>query len=325
MLTINQLMKHLRNDHHIKTKSSQLKTLRNIGYYHGYKGYRFINNSNNKIIFNSFDEIVAINKFDIELKTIFYSKVMFIENALKSYLIECILKDSQSENLDIIFDKSLNYYKTPGLGASERNDKIKQRFRLKNQINSALLRDFSNTRQTVCHFYNKNKQVPIWAIFESLALGEFLTLFESCNLNIKINMSKMLNIPTNIDPDGKIIEFICATLIDLRNAIAHNNPIFDIRFKTSKINKRLVLLLESETGIKNINFEKIDDYVILVTYVLTKIGENKNTCKSFINSFLKCYYSFKKKVINLNILNKIFDTNLISNINMLKAFVLQKK
>lgn len=67
MLTIYQLMKYLRNHHSIKVKVNQAQALRNIGYYHGFKGYRFI-------------------RFDMQLKTLFYPKVMFIENALISLL-----------------------------------------------------------------------------------------------------------------------------------------------------------------------------------------------------------------------------------------------
>lgn len=46
MLSINQLIKYLRNHHHITVKSNQAQSLRNIGYYHGYKGYRFIRTPN---------------------------------------------------------------------------------------------------------------------------------------------------------------------------------------------------------------------------------------------------------------------------------------
>ena len=41
MLTINQLMKYLRIKHNIAVKSNQAQDLRNMGYYHGFKGYRF--------------------------------------------------------------------------------------------------------------------------------------------------------------------------------------------------------------------------------------------------------------------------------------------
>lgn len=51
MLSINQLMKYLRNHHQISVKSNQAQSLRNIGYYHGYKGYRFIRTPNQRIPF----------------------------------------------------------------------------------------------------------------------------------------------------------------------------------------------------------------------------------------------------------------------------------
>ena len=56
MLSINQLMKYLRNHHQISVKSNQAQSLRNIGYYHGYKGYRFIRTPNQRIPFSSLDE-----------------------------------------------------------------------------------------------------------------------------------------------------------------------------------------------------------------------------------------------------------------------------
>lgn len=56
MLSINQLIKYLRNHHHITVKSNQAQSLRNIGYYHGYKGYRFIRTPNQRIPFSSLDE-----------------------------------------------------------------------------------------------------------------------------------------------------------------------------------------------------------------------------------------------------------------------------
>lgn len=103
MLTINQLMKYLRSKHNIAVKSNQAQDLRNMGYYHGFKGYRFIRVLSQRISFTSLDEIIALNKFDMKLKALFYPKVMFIENALKSHVIESTLKNAKSENLVLFF------------------------------------------------------------------------------------------------------------------------------------------------------------------------------------------------------------------------------
>lgn len=84
MLSINQLMKYLRNHHHITVKSNQAQSLRNIGYYHGYKGYRFIRTPNQRIPFSFLDEVIALNKFDMQLKTTIYPKVIFSKTHLKA-------------------------------------------------------------------------------------------------------------------------------------------------------------------------------------------------------------------------------------------------
>ena len=51
MLTINQLMKYLRSKHNIAVKSNQAQDLRNMGYYYGFKGYRFIRVPSQRISF----------------------------------------------------------------------------------------------------------------------------------------------------------------------------------------------------------------------------------------------------------------------------------
>ena len=63
---------------------------------------------------------------------------------------------------------------------------------------------------------------------------------------------------------------------DLRNAIAHNNVIFDTRFKTGEINNRLIDLLKKEVGISNINFDYMDAYVIMITHFLKKNGRDQD-------------------------------------------------
>ena len=55
--TTNALMKYLREQHNISIDGSKdKKNLRNIGYYHGYKGYRYIKNPKNRITLTSFEQ-----------------------------------------------------------------------------------------------------------------------------------------------------------------------------------------------------------------------------------------------------------------------------
>lgn len=320
MLTIYQLMKYLRKHHSVAVKSNQAQALRNIGYYHGYKGYRFIMQPRQRISFTSLDEVIALNSFDMQLKTLFYPKVMFIENALKSYVIESVLLDSKSENLDVIFNRSITNYRLYPRGSDTYHKQYEKRMNLKGKINNALLRDYSNKKQTVNHFFDSDRSIPIWAIFESLTLGEFGTFFSCANSNVKLNTSHILHLPSNLDSDGKLTEYIIYTIKDLRNAVAHNNAIFDTRFQTSRINQRLISLLEVETGISNLDFKYIDAYVVLITYTLRKMGETKTSCKQFISSFITCTDALRSQ-LSANVCNQILGTQQRSHLKALQNFL----
>ena len=319
MLSIYQLMKYLRNTHHINVKSSQTQALRNMGYYHGFKGYRFIREDTNRINFSSLDEVIALNKYDMQLKSILYPKVMFIENALKSYVIEALLADSESENFDVIYNKSLTSYRnhTPGSGAYK--SEYTKRMNLKGKINAALVRDYKK-RSVVAHFFNKDITIPVWAIFETLALGEFGTLYDCACTDVKLYVSRIMKLPTNLDSDGMNTQFFIFTLKDLRNAIAHNNVIFDTRFKTGKIDQRLITLLESEVGISNIDFKYMDAYIIMITYFLRKMGETKTACKQFVNSYQQ-QTEYLRNELPINIYNQVVGTQHRSNMNAIQKFI----
>ena len=320
MLSTNQLMEYLRNHHNIAVKSNQAQALRNIGYYHGFKGYRFIRTPKQRIAFSSLDEVIALNKFDMQLKAIYYPKVMFIENALKSYVIEAILKDSKSETLDAIFEKSIIDYKSYVPGSSQYHKQYAKRMILKGKINSALLRDYSNERQVVNHFFDNDRPIPIWAIFESLTLGEFGTFFSCASSNVKLTTSSILSLPKNLDSDGKITEYIIYTIKDLRNAVAHNNTIFDTRFQTSSINNRLLSLLEKEIGISGLDFKYIGAYTILITYVLRKMGVTKTECKQFISSFAECTDLLRTQMSS-DVCNHILGTQQRVHLRKLQDFI----
>ena len=111
--SINGLMKYLRDHHKINIKgTSDKQHLKSVGYFHGYKGYRYIKKPSNKLSFNSFNEIMAIIDFDNKLKSLLYSQVMFIETAIKSYALEIILQEGKTENFSDIYTNLMTDYKS---------------------------------------------------------------------------------------------------------------------------------------------------------------------------------------------------------------------
>ena len=77
-----KLMEYLTTQHHIQCQENNLIDLRNIGYYHGYKGYRYVlkkySAENYLINFSNFSQLKSIYDFDSRLKEILYPRIMFI-------------------------------------------------------------------------------------------------------------------------------------------------------------------------------------------------------------------------------------------------------
>lgn len=317
----NSLMKHLRIKHNISIAGSTHKRkLRNYGYFHGFKGYRYIKSVNNQVNYNNFDEIIAFNNFDMELKSIFYPHIMFIETALKNYVLEEVLLASKSNSFEEIYKSHLIFYKNFGPHHKDYKQQLQKRLRLRNKIYNTISRDYGNDKKIVQHFYHKDKTLPIWAIFEIVSMGEFGTFVSCLDLDIKKSISESLNLNQSCDSDRKLTERIVFLLRDLRNSIAHNDVIFDTRFKSSNTSRTLKQCIEFDTSISNIKFDNILDYFILVVYLLKKLQVNKTELKRTVSYFEASIDSFRAK-IPTSIYNQIFFTNTRNKINELRAFI----
>ena len=92
----NSLMKHIRNEHHIQINGSKEKQeLINMGYYHGYKAYRFIENNSKIQPYEKFSEIKAVFEFDNTLKAMLYPILMKIETSLKNRMIDILVPNNK--------------------------------------------------------------------------------------------------------------------------------------------------------------------------------------------------------------------------------------
>lgn len=57
--------------------------------------------------FTSYKEVYATIQYDTALKSLFYSKMMFIETAVKNIALEGILAKANSESIQAMYDKVL--------------------------------------------------------------------------------------------------------------------------------------------------------------------------------------------------------------------------
>lgn len=319
--SINGLMKYLRDKHNIAIGGSLDKqNLKSVGYFHGYKGYRYIKKPSNKINFTEFNELMAIIDFDNKVKALLYPQVMFIETALKSYALEIIIQEGRTENFSEIYIKLMTDYKSYSNQSDNYKNSYRKRLDTFNRIQNVIANSYASDNNIVSHYLKNDESVPIWAIFEIITLGEFGNLISTFSVKIRKAISKDIGLNIAFDSGGKLFENIIFAIKDLRNAIAHNNVIFDTRFKKRNINKTLQKALTSDTNVQDINFKSITDFVILVIYILKKLKKNNKELTKLINDYLKLIQELKIN-IPIQIYDQIILTNDINKLNDLKGFV----
>lgn len=299
--------------------SLQKRKLRYMGYFHGYKGYRYCNSPTSLLPFTNFNELQSVYDFDMKLKGILYPQIMFLETALKNYVLEEVLAQGQSDGFADVFSTLLNDYRAYTINSIPYKTAINKRMILRNKIYSVISRDYGRNN-IVSHYYDRDRPVPIWAIFELISLGEFGNFISCLNESTRLSISRSVGIKTSVDTDGRMTEKIVYTLKDLRNAVAHNNTVFDTRFKTGSVSHRISKYIEAETQIRNIRFDTIVDYVILISFVMKLLQRTKTDILVFIRSFETICETLRKSVPT-NIYNKIIHTDTRVKLNMFKSYL----
>ena len=305
--TINTLMRHLRDDKGIKCRDSAQKLrLMNMGYYHGYKGYRFrvkdIQHDeyiSETLEFTDFDQIAALYDLDMRIKALIYPRIMAIETAFKSRILEATLAHSRSESFEDAYQYCLTNYRN---GRERKSDSVylsgwKQREKLRKDV-SELVVEYAN-RLYIGHYIFKDSGVPLWAIFEAMTLGTVADFYDCLDERIQAQIVKDLGLPTN-EGHTSTISSIFRALRYLRNAVAHNGVVIDVHRMRSghSVANRVGMLIKNDMGVEGVSFQDITDYFVLITYLMRKLGFTKTECKQFMNGYRDlingCYESSKR-------------------------------
>lgn len=317
--TINGLMRHLRNDCNIKISGSfQKQQLISYGYYHGYKGYRFIKNRHNQIAYTDFSEVVAVIEYDNNLKAALYSDLMFIETAIKN--IVC------NESVNGLKFGTFEYVYKERMKDNTTNTKLQsKRLKLRNSVYSKLSTRYhdeeGNDNQMVRHFYNRGEDAPLWVVFEILYLSDLASFFECLNETMRENIMKQLDMfDISIDSNRNLLSSMLYTIKSLRNSVAHNNIIFDTRFKDRKISSVLKKWVEKETGIQNITLYSLIDYIIIVCCLLKRIDFSSSRAKRLVQAYKEQNQLLQSRVAS-DIYVQIIQQNVTQKIKALEVYL----
>lgn len=124
---------------------------------------------------------------------------------------------------------------------------------------------------------------------------------------------------TILDSELHLKEIVFA-LKDFRNAIAHNGVVLDVRFQSGAINTGVSQLLKQETGVGEIDFTDITDYVVLLVYLMRRMGFTKTECKQLIAGYETIIERFRAE-LPINVYSRIIKTTARGKLTVLRQFV----
>ncbi len=268
--TTNSLMRHLRDKCNIDISGSrQKKQLICYGYYHGYKGYRFFNKDTNRIPYTEFSEVISVIEYDNNLKAILYPVLMFLETSIKNIVCNTSVEGLKDDTFDSVYKKRMS--DNPSNTRQQLN-RLKLRNAIYSRISTRYKDEEHRDSQMVRHFYDRGRDVPVWGVSEIIYLSDLASYFSCLDFSMREQILREMDmLDVSLDTDRNLLTNILYTLKALRNAISHNNVVFDTRFKDRKVNPVVRKWAEKESGIKNITLYSLIDYIIILCCLLNKI------------------------------------------------------
>lgn len=122
-----------------------------------------------------------------------------------------------------------------------------------------------------------------------------------------------------MNQNGRILENIIFTLTSLRNSVMHNLIIFDCRFNKSDQSGQIKQYLENMTGVSNIQFKNIEDFLVLIVFLLKNLNTTKKELNKIINEFEISIKRLEDKIPRSSYF-EILGTDVNNKIRQLKTF-----
>ena len=193
------------------------KMLKQIGYFALVSGYKelFRNPTTKKYKDGTtFEEIVALYKFDASLRELFLKHLLIIEQKMRSLLSYYFTEHYGEKQLHYLSRTSYNYIPKHEAGI----DRLIDTFR-----NIALK---STDYYYITHQRNKHGNVPLWVLVKVLTFGNMLYMYRYLPQKLQIAISKNFE-KVN---EKELFQYL-QVLTKYRNVCAHNERLFSYRTK----------------------------------------------------------------------------------------------
>ena len=148
-------------------------------------------------------------------------------------------------------------------------------------------------------------------------------MVKSLELKTRLRIDKEMKLNISYDTNAKFPEKIIYLIKALRNSVAHNDVVFDVRFKDSNINSTLRKYIENEIGCTNVDFSTITDYILIIALLLKKYEISKIELNRFINEYENIIEEFRNN-IPFNIYSQVIHTDTKAKLEQLRKFIKKK-
>ncbi|HJW75935.1 MAG TPA: Abi family protein [Thermoleophilia bacterium] len=276
------------------TGTTHKRALARIGYFHGYKGYRFSGSADRRIPYSDFDELRAVFDFDSALKAMLYPILMDLEMAMKNLALVEILNAAGSSRLTDVYSRVM-------LG--DKRDGRRGKLEVVHAGNGVLLDAYKRSNVIVRHYYDApGESVPLWALMEVITLGHFGRFLEQLSSPVLKSVAESWGLRRR---DVDLLPHLVYAVKDVRNCVAHDGTLFDTRFKTARIRDQIPALLVREISLPpsvTIQFDTITDYLVLIVYLSRCLGVPKREAGRLIKR-----YSMHAEELRNRVPMRIFD------------------
>lgn len=174
-----------------------------------------------------FEEILSVQLFDKELKSILFKYIMECENHFKSLVSYFYSEHYQNQKYSYLHIENYN------------NNDIHDVVSLTSCLSKIIkFKNNETNSNSIKHYVKKHHDVPIWVLINYMTLGQTLYFYklmtQSDQNRISKEISKLicdsLKTKSIILQPKHIITFI-SNVIEVRNLIAHNNQILNYKCK----------------------------------------------------------------------------------------------
>lgn len=229
----------------------------------------------------AFDEVYALYTFDREIRNIYLTYLLKIENMLKTVI---------SHEFSALYGHD-NYLKISSFQATNEKE-VASVTKLIGDIQQEIARQMSKHHQVVTHYMTQHGYIPLWVLVNVLTFGKITNFYLNMKPKDRMEVGRKFSVPYE-----ELHKYM--TMLGLaRNKCAHDERFFDIRFRNSLAPRQIrnwnVLNISKNSNPSGTK----DAYAIAIIFALLL---QKADTKLFVASIKNAFQKLSKSLTTISV------------------------